>query len=300
MTGKVSDTRTIRRWILRRFSLSADSKLGEGDEAEVYALGADRVVKLFKPTVDPLGLDRRLAFYASLDASTVPFAVPRIIELNEEGGCRYTIEVRIPGRSLIDTLPHLDEARRSYAIMAYADAATEIGRIGCPRPGFGDMVSVPPLVAPSWSEFIVARAKADLNQNRGRINLAIDQPERAIDRLEQLSSGRLDVEPGLVLGDYHPANVMVDDRGHVTGVVDFSGLTLFGDPRLDMAASVLNLNGLDGVTALDREAVLGRLRKAGLHEDDLELYRLYSAFRFLDTPRDGLFHWCLATIRAAC
>lgn len=117
--------------------------------------------------------------------------------------------------------------------------------------------------------------------------------------MERLPAKRPIAEPRLVHGDDDPANVMVDMQGCVVGVVDFSGLTLSGDPRLDAAASVLHLTGLDGSAASDQQLVLAHLRDRGLTDDDLALYRLFYAFRVLDTPRAGLLRWCLDTIRAA-
>ena len=93
---------------------------------------------------------------------------------------------------------------------------------------------------------------------------------------------------------------MADARGRIVGVIDFGGLTLSGDPQLDAAASVLHLSGLDDVTEADRQVVLGHLRTRGLTDEDLDLDRLFYAFRCLDTPRAGLLRWCLATIQAAC
>jgi hypothetical protein len=73
-------------------------------------------------------------------------------------------------------------------------------------------------------------------------------------------------------------------------------------PILDLACAVLNLIGMAGITLDDRRIALKRAEARGLTRDTLDLYGLYYAFRFLGAVRenDGLFRWCVRTIRGAC
>lgn len=288
--------------ILARHSVSEEDRLGRGTEADVYRLGADRVLKVFGPHVDPLTVESRRAFCGSLDASRASFAVPQILEAGQESGTYFTIETRIAGSSLGEALPRLAGSARRDALVAYAEASVRIAEIALPPGQFGEIVAVPPLLADSWADFVAARAEADLRRGGDRLSAAaVERPGRALARLEAWLAGRPAAEPRLVHGDYYPANVMIDDAGRVTGVIDFGGLTLRGDPRLDPACALLFLTGLDGVTARDRNAVARHLRARGLCDDeDLRLYALFYAFRFLDTAREGLFQWCARTIYEAC
>jgi aminoglycoside phosphotransferase len=95
---------------------------------------------------------------------------------------------------------------------------------------------------------------------------------------------------------------MVADDGCVCGVIDFGALTLIGDADLDLACAVRNLTGMVGVTPEDRRIALKRAEALGLTRDTLDLYGLYYAFRLLGALRenDGLFRWCVRTIRDAC
>lgn len=220
--------------------------------------------------------------------------------MGQEGETHHTTEARIPGSSLSEALLHLVGAARHDALLAYAEASVRIAEIGLPPGRFGEIVAVPPLLADSWADFVAARAEADLRRSGDRLAAAVERPWRALARLEAWLARRPATEPRLVHGDYYPANVMVDHAGRVTGVIDFGGLTLRGDPRLDPACALLFLTGLDGVTAEDRDVVALHLRNHGLCDDDLRLYGLFYAFRFLDTEREGLFRWCARTIQAAC
>ena len=299
-SSEIATDPDVRRSILRRYAVSVEDKIGEGDEAEAYALGAHDIIKIFKPVCHPETIERRRTFYDMADARTISFAISKIFDHKQMDGVHYTVEARIAGTSLTDALPRFDATRRRDALLAYAATATEISEIVYPLRLFGEIVSVPPLVADSWSDFVLARVRTDLSRSLPRLASTIDHPHRAIDRIESLLAKRSAVEPRLVHGDYYPANVMADAQGRIVGVIDFGGLTLSGDPRLDAAASVLHLTGLDGITESDRQVVLGHLRNRGLTDGDLALYRLFYAVRFLDTPRAGLRRWCLATIQAAC
>lgn len=286
--------------ILARHAIGPGDLLGRGHEAEVYRLGPDRVLKVFGAHVNPLTVESRRAFCAGLDASRVGFAVPQILEASRERGTHYAIERRIPGSSLSEALPLLVGVARRDALLAYAEASTRVAEIGVPPGRFGEIVAVPPLLADSWADFVVARAEAELRRNADRLAAAVERPGRALARLEAWLAHRPAAEPRLVHGDYYPPNVMVD-AGRVTAVIDFGALALRGDPRLDPACALLFLTGLDGITPEDRAAVALHLRGRGLCDDeDLRLYALFYAFRFLDTSREGLFRWCVRTIQAAC
>ena len=98
--------------ILRRTAQHPVVRLGEGDEAEVYALDQDRIIRFFKRHVDPTYIAKRATFYAGLDASILPFAIPSIIEHGIDDEVAYSIEQRIPGSSLADLLPRLEGSAR--------------------------------------------------------------------------------------------------------------------------------------------------------------------------------------------
>ena len=286
--------------ILRRLFMNLAERLGEGEEAEVYALGPERVVRFFKQPVNRAYVDNLRAFYASLDLTQVGFAVPFVIEQNSEDGICYAIERRILGSSLADALLLLEGTARRRALQSYAETCIAISKLGCPRESFGEVLATPALRAPTRAAFALDRAEASLTVSRDRFAGHLDRPDRALTRLGSMLTQLPTVQPQLVHGDYYPANVMIGQDGRITGVIDFGPLTLIGDARMDAASAVLYLTGMAGITAQDRQVVLSCLQSHGLRDVDLALYRLFYAFRFLDTSRKGLLRWCVETIRAAC
>jgi hypothetical protein len=78
----------------RRFDL-----LGEGMEGVVFALGDERVGKLwFRRRPDELRNVKD--FYAELGSQALPFAVPEVFEVDKVEGHAVTIEKELPGRDL--------------------------------------------------------------------------------------------------------------------------------------------------------------------------------------------------------
>ncbi len=285
--------------ILQQHSLTGADLLGEGGEAQVYALGPDHVVRIDKAPADRRLTTRRHAFYAALDPARVPFRLPTIVQEAERDGVSYSVERRIAGRSLADALPDLEGAARRRALTAYAETATSVRRLGYAQDGFGEVLAAPPIRSAAWADFILSRAGGCLAAHH-RIAGHVGQAGRALARLEHMLAPCGAIRPELVHGDYHPANLMVGADGLVTGLIDFGPLTVMGDWRMDAAGAMLYLTGMAGVTPEDKRVVLDHLTERGLSRDVLELYRLFYAFRFLDTSKAGLLRWCADTIRSAC
>lgn len=142
----------VRRSILSRYAVSAADRIGEDDEAEVYALGTHRIIKICKPERHSTTIERRISFYNGADARTISFAIPKIFDHEQTGGIHHTVEARIAGTSLTTALPHFDATRRRDALLAHAATAMEIGEIFYPLRHFGEIVSAPPLIADRWPD----------------------------------------------------------------------------------------------------------------------------------------------------
>ena len=274
--------------------------MDEGEEAEVYALGPERVLRVQKELADHALARRRHVFYEALDRTRVAFEMPRILEVGETGGVCWSVEHRIAGSPLADVLPRLEGRPRQNALLAYADAAAEVRKLGYAQAQYGEVFAASAIRADTWAAFIVARATTSLAANRHRLAGLVDRPDGALDRLGHLLAASGHRQAELVHGDFYPANVLVREDGAVSGVIDFGPLTVMGEAAMDLAGAVLYLTGMSDVSAQDRQVVLERAREHGLDNKDLAICRLFLAFRFLDTPRDGLFRWCVSTIRPVC
>jgi putative membrane protein len=105
----------------------------------------------------------------------------------------------------------------------------------------------------------------------------------------------------LVHGDYFPGNVFIDDDLTISGVGDFSGLTIIGDPRMDLAGAVAYVEVVDSYRP-DDTAFLLRLvteRHGEAILPILALYRLYYSLFFTVCKADDpeFYAWCIENLR---
>jgi aminoglycoside phosphotransferase (APT) family kinase protein len=292
---------TVAR-LLNAFGVTSDRPLGSGQESDVFAIDDRRVLRLYRRPPDQQHLAQLANFYTRLDRRDAPFMVPEIIDFGERDGIAYAVEVRVGGIDLAKALGRMVGKARFQAIRNYVDAAAAIRSLKHPQAQFGEVIAASPVRRETWAEFVVARAVQGLEEHRRLLIGVLEHPERGISALEARLASRAAASPNLVHGDYFPENVVVADDSRVCGVIDFGALTLIGDADLDLACAVLNLTGMAGVTPEDRLVALKRAEALGLTRETLDLYSLYYAFRFLGARRenDGLFRWCVRTIREAC
>src|SRR5215211_6450851 len=92
--------KTERDHILHRYGVAPDARLRSVMEAEVYAYGADAVLKLYPGTAGLADLMSLRDFYAGLERQRVPYALPRICTVAQEAGMLITIEQRLAGTPL--------------------------------------------------------------------------------------------------------------------------------------------------------------------------------------------------------
>ena len=289
--------------VLSRFGLGSGARIGAGGESAVYALDDHRVLRVLRSDIDVAPRATK-AFLATAAGVGLPFLVPEILETGSVDGVGYSIERRVPGRPLLAVLADASTPLRTRAVESFAHAVFELERIPVPDDRFGELFTEAPRRSSSWPDLLVARARASVE--RAGASLRDDVPD--VDaRLEEFARNvaRLDVgRPRFVHGDYFPGNVLVDDDGAVTGVIDFSALALAGDPVLDLAGALAFLP-LHAHTASDVDVVSHVIRSheraIGIVDLDarLDLYTVYYAlfFSFTRGLSDALYPWCVATLR---
>ena len=88
---------------------------------------------------------------------------------------------------------------------------------------------------------------------------------------------------------------MVDERGRVIAVIDFSPMTVAGDPRLDLLCALIFIEVDDGYQSGDskavRQLIAERHGEASLRLEDV--YRTYYSLYFSTARRRDpkLYNW---------
>lgn len=285
------------RAILRRFGLSDQELLGSGGESRVYALDDDRVLRVFGPGATEAKIDGLLRFYETLDVTDVDFLVPDVLESGREDDLIYSIETRLPGRDLSTVFNELDHEARVRALKDLARVAGEVRKLRSCFASYGEILADNPVERDSWSEFLLDRARMSLR--RSQASLARDVPDLDPVVAEWEADVRTLVgapQPELVHGDFFPGNVMVDDSGKLTAVIDFSPMTVSGDWRLDITGAEVFLE-LGGVGRReDRQIVERELNdRYGVPADVTDVYRRYYALYFsaVGSEDPPVYDWCV-------
>jgi aminoglycoside phosphotransferase (APT) family kinase protein len=295
-----------RRAVLDRYRVDVHDHLGHGGEADVFALDAERVLRVHR-NPDHHGSARYVrsigAFYDSLDRGAVPFALPQVLEVHEED-VTWSIERRLPGRPLDAMLDELSGEERRRAIGSYVDGAAAFGALGVPdgfEGGFGELFTAERLVAPTWGELLAERLALQLERGEPVVRDLVPDLGRA--RTRVLAMARAEPADGrtLVHGDFFPGNVLFGDDLGVSAVLDLGWLTVVGDPTHDIRSAVAFWSVRPWSKPGDREALVAAAQRH-LGDDTLGMLQRTERFeqaRFAFVAEDPhLFAWCLDGLRS--
>lgn len=259
-------------------------KLGEGGEAEVFALGDDTVLRRWRR--DHPSIANRIAFTSEVAAGAahLDFAVPEILDHHvDEQGRPCFVERRLPGRSMTEALADASGRQREALLTSYLETAASLREISLRRPWFGEVLADDPIRTASWGSYlhrVLDRQVADAD--------AAAYPEVDIDavreRLHEDIAAIASPEPALLHFDYFPGNVMCDDT-RITAVIDWSVLSIIGDPDLDVALAVEYFAVTPTAVEADSAFALSWLRENGFAES-AEFYRRWGAAWWLPGSYD--------------
>jgi putative membrane protein len=297
----------VRRAILERSGVEPDDFLGRGGEANVFALDAERVLRLHRSSAPAAAADytRRIgALYERLDRGAVPFALPQVLEVHEEE-VAWSIERRLPGQPLDGRLGALADDERRRAIDGYVDGAAAFAALGVPAgfgEGCGELFTVEGLRADRWGDLLAARLELQLELGSSVVRDDVPDLDRAAERI--IASAREEQADGrtLVHGDYFPGNVLLGDDLRTSAVLDFGWLTVVGDPTHDVRSAVAFWAVRPWSRPGDDEALLAAAqRHLGADAADLiARTRRFEQLRFAFVAEDPHLHaWCLDGLRAA-
>lgn len=214
-------------------------KLGEGGEAEVFALDDHRVLRRFRRPDHP-AVEGRVALTREIaaGAQAVDFLVPEILDVYEDdAGYPCFVERRLPGRSMTEALGEVSGRQREVLLDSYLSTATAIRSIRFSRPWMGELLRPDPLRTASWSEFLVAALERQREGAEAAQYPEVDDLNAEMKNLRALAASVPEPEAALVHFDYFPGNVLCDDS-RVLAVLDWSVLSIVGDPDLDVALAV--------------------------------------------------------------
>ncbi len=290
--------------VLRHLKVHTASFIGRGMTSSLYDIGGGRVLKVHNEQQPQGYLPRLKRFCEQLQSFPLPFAVPHIYEYGEVGEIHYHIERRLPGQDFAELFPCLTAVERRRAIASYLGGLPHLHAIHMPQLPYGEPLNPQEhITSQTWPGYLQARVEATLARSYSDLKEDLPGVDRIVDDFFcELSALPPRPQKCLVHGDYFPGNVLSDGRGVLTAVVDFSPLTLIGDPLMDLAGAYYFCRIFDFVTAADYDFLRSQItERYGAHcWQRIDLYYTFYAFRFSDckVPDNDTYLWCLSRLRA--
>lgn len=298
-----TDDELSRRRVLERFGVGERDRIGSGGESEVYGLGPDRVLRIYRGGHEaPATMIAQLRpLYAGWSGARIGLELPQIIDAGEIAGRWFSVDRRLSGGSLSSWLAVAEPAARREALLGYLDAASRMQQLPSPVAGHARLLGAD---APREFDSLVALLTDQLLRilpaSQGRLEADVPDVARTWDELQQWLTARSGT-PRLVHGDFCPPNTYVvvspDGRPVISGVGDFSPHTLHADPMMDVVGAVifLELETYDG--AVEDAAWLADQALARFGPDLLEalpMYRRYFGFYLSNSFAFDpvLYDWC--------
>ena len=292
-----------RRRVLERFGLGDRDLIGSGGESEVYALGTDRVLRVYRSGHEaPAAMIAQLApLYAGWSAQRIGLELPLILDSGEIGGRWFSVDRRMSGGSLSGWLAGAEVDARRQALLGYLDAAGRVQQLPSPVAGHARLLGEDaPREFDTLAALLTDQLLRILPQSQARLEQDVPGVGRIWDELQEWLAARRGA-PRLVHGDFCPPNTYVallpDGRPVITGVGDFSPHTLHADPMMDIAGAVMFLELEQYAAAADDAAWLAgqAYERFGPDlEQALAMYRRYYGFYFSNAHAFDpvLYGWC--------
>ena len=290
--------------VLRHLEIDSAAPLGRGNTSALYDIGDGRVLKVHNGPQAEGYLPQLQSFSQRLQRYPFPFAVPLIYQYGTAADVHFQIERRLPGHDLAQVFPRLTAAERQRSIASFLDALPPLHAVQCPDQPFGELLNAADgITAATWPGYLRERIAATLAQSYADLRDDLPQVDRIVDEFNRQLGSLPEQPPGKLLhGDFFFGNVLCDERGILTAVVDFSPLTLIGDPLLDLAGAYYFCGVYDFVTEADCRFLRGQIdqRYGADCWQRVDLYYTFYCLRFSDckVSDNHTYRWCLRRLRA--
>jgi aminoglycoside phosphotransferase (APT) family kinase protein len=292
--------------ILEHYGVDPAATLGAGMEARVYARDDDTVLKLYHGTVALENILVLQRWYDALDATQLPYALPRILGVADHDGTVATIERRLHGTPMTRVLPRATPAAMDQAMRQYVHAALalQVVRVEPPlgRYKLFDPWGISATSDGDWHGFL----RRWLRRKSAPLGAVLRRDVRDWDAKLARLRGWFDVPytgPCRVIhGDFFPGNLLLDTEHRIAALLDFGLMTMVGDPLWDVATGAAFFDMYDEWKVAARERCLGiALDRLGVGVRPtlnayVLVYSIVGADAYDPACADGHYRWCVANL----
>lgn len=292
--------------ILQKYGVSPTAWLGAGMEAEVFAYSPDHVLKIYAGTTSLNHLTMLQHFYDSLDRTLVPYALPRIDTIAQEGMFHLTIEQRFHGTSMAVVLPSLTPQQRDEMMQRYLSATTALSAMHAPasldRYHLFDPASMSHRANGDWYQFLDRFLTLKLDHVMPYFSRDVVQLGPKVQQLREILAQPYAGDYHLIHGDFFPGNLLINTDHQIIALLDFGLLTMYGDYLFETATSWVFFDMYDELNANMRERYLSLVldtlgeQVRGILYRYVLIYSILSANMYSPTCTDGHYFWCIANL----
>jgi len=207
-----------------------------GNSHRTYECAADRgeplIMRLADPARNRFALETEvLRRVAATGAVPVPAIRRTGVETAPDGETAVMVQERVPGVPLRDYAADRSRREAHAAVERAGEALAAVHAV--PTEGFGSLTEELRGSHGRLGEWFIDLLAPKTEAARGIDPESAALLDRAFDLLAAHRPVLDAAAPGLVHGDYSPANLLVDDTGRLTGVIDWESAKS-GPPGLDI------------------------------------------------------------------
>lgn len=216
-------------------------------EGAVFQLGSGTVAKVWSSRTEA-EITRLASLYDAVAQAGLPFLTPEIHYVGHISDSVFSIERELSGGPLFPDHTGQSPPPDLWRLQCVADVLSALAEVSP-----SEAMKLLPILDepdPLWRDGSFNMALAQLTTRR--VERSLKQMIAAIPTIDKLAAtlgarlSALDAGPdGLVHGDLIPANILVDDNGRVTAVLDFGFFSTVGAPAFDaaVAADIFDMYG---------------------------------------------------------
>lgn len=289
--------------LLLKLGITNHELLGSGMEGYVYHHSEKKVVKIWRDRdIQHTSLQERKELFEMV-AEQFKISVPEIFEIGVFGGTTYTVEKKLFGKAGHVVYLNSSEAVKRVLLDNYFEILSEIRKVRVSGE-YGQILSGSKgkIKAETWTDFL--KMKLENTQHK-----AHTKPDHDIENIDSLFENffKQDLpllnprpEKHLVHGDIFLENVMADEQGNITGLLDFSSLTVIGDHLMDVTGMLYFGTVTEGVDETLYKHILEKINTAYPgNMRTIEIYLAYYSLLFINSKSDDprTYQWCLRNLK---
>ncbi|GIK83973.1 MAG: hypothetical protein BroJett025_05950 [Patescibacteria group bacterium] len=289
--------------LLETLNIQSPQLLGSGMEGYVYDYFDDKVIKIWRDKHAKINqLQERQQLYEML-ADQMQIYIPEIYEIGTVDSKTYTVEKKLFGKAGHVVYLTASEEVKIALLNNYFALLEELKKITISGK-YGQILSssMGKLQANTWTEFLGMKLAITKQEVITKPDHDIADIGKVFDYFFNSALPKLSKNPqkNLVHGDIFFENILADDKGSITGLLDFSSLTVIGDHIMDVTGLVYFACVTEGIGENVKKYLLEKAKQN--YPDDfkmVDIYLAYYSLLFINSksydPRT--YTWCVNNLK---